>query len=111
MTAFFVKIQSHCLPIRVPLAKALLLQGSSTILRKDKVIKKLDILIIRSFIGPFYCRVCHFPFVLTMQFFWLYIDDLVGKGLDLFIILKLVGLVTCSGFPWHCRWLYCSLPS
>jgi len=35
-------------------------------------------------------------FVLTMQFFWLYIDDLVGKGLDTFIILKLVGLVSIS---------------
>ena len=31
-----------------------------------------------------------------MQFFWLYIDDLVGKGLDTFIILKLVGLVSVS---------------
>jgi lipopolysaccharide export system permease protein len=31
-----------------------------------------------------------------MQFFWLYIDDLVGKGLDTFIILKLVGLVSIS---------------
>ena len=35
-------------------------------------------------------------FVLTMQFFWLYIDDLVGKGLDTLIILKLVGLVSIS---------------
>ncbi|MFM1971813.1 MAG: hypothetical protein RL185_495 [Bacteroidota bacterium] len=31
-----------------------------------------------------------------MQFFWLYIDDLVGKGLDTFIIFKLVGLVSVS---------------
>jgi lipopolysaccharide export system permease protein len=31
-----------------------------------------------------------------MQFFWLYIDDLVGKGLDTFIILKLIGLVSIS---------------
>lgn len=31
-----------------------------------------------------------------MQFFWLYIDDLVGKGLDTFIIIKLVGLVSIS---------------
>jgi len=33
-----------------------------------------------------------------MQFFWLYIDDLVGKGLDLFTILELVGLVSVSTF-------------
>ena len=31
-----------------------------------------------------------------MQFFWLYIDDLVGKGLDLLTILKLIGLVCVS---------------
>ena len=33
-----------------------------------------------------------------MQFFWLYIDDLVGKGLDLFTILQLIGLVSASTF-------------
>ena len=58
------------------------------------MIKKLDILIIKSFIGPFIAAFLISIFVLTMQFFWLYIDDLVGKGLDMFIVLKLVGLVT-----------------
>jgi lipopolysaccharide export system permease protein len=33
-----------------------------------------------------------------MQFFWLYIDDLVGKGLDLLTILELVGLVSITTF-------------
>ncbi|MEO7531088.1 MAG: LptF/LptG family permease, partial [Sediminibacterium sp.] len=63
------------------------------------MIKKLDILIIRSFIGPFFAAFAISVFVLTMQFFWLYIDDLVGKGLDLFTILKLVGLVTLFWVP------------
>ena len=63
------------------------------------MIKKLDILIIRSFIGPFIAAFAISVFVLTMQFFWLYIDDLVGKGLDLFTILKLVGLVTLFWIP------------
>jgi len=63
------------------------------------VIKKLDILIIRSFIGPFIAALIISLFVLTMQFFWLYIDDLVGKGLDLLVILKLVGLVTLFWVP------------
>ncbi len=31
-----------------------------------------------------------------MQFFWLYIDDLVGKGLDILTILELIGLVSVS---------------
>jgi lipopolysaccharide export system permease protein len=63
------------------------------------VIKKLDILIIRSFIGPFFAALIISLFVLTMQFFWLYIDDLVGKGLDLLVILKLLGLVVLYGVP------------
>lgn len=63
------------------------------------MIKKLDILIIRSFIGPFIGAFAISLFVLTMQFFWLYIDDLVGKGLDLFTVLKLVGLVTLFWVP------------
>lgn len=63
------------------------------------MIKKLDILIIRSFIGPFIAAFAISVFVLTMQFFWLYIDDLVGKGLDLFTLLKLVGLVTLFWVP------------
>ena len=33
-----------------------------------------------------------------MQFFWLYIDDLVGKGLDILTIIELVGLVSVSTF-------------
>jgi len=63
------------------------------------VIKKLDILIIRSFIGPFIAAFAISLFVLTMQFFWLYIDDLVGKGLDLVTVLKLVGLVALFWVP------------
>ena len=63
------------------------------------MIKKLDILIIRSFIGPFIAAFAISVFVLTMQFFWLYIDDLVGKGLDLITLLKLIGLVTLFWIP------------
>lgn len=63
------------------------------------MVKKLDILIIRSFIGPFIAAFAISLFVLTMQFFWLYIDDLVGKGLDLATILKLISLVTLTWVP------------
>ncbi len=63
------------------------------------MIKKLDILIIRSFIGPFIAALAISIFVLTMQFFWLYIDDVVGKGLDVVTIFKLVGLVMVFWVP------------
>lgn len=46
------------------------------------MIKKLDKLIIKSFIGPFVITFFIAFFVLMMQSLWKYIDDLVGKGLD-----------------------------
>jgi lipopolysaccharide export system permease protein len=60
--------------------------------------KKLDILILKAFIGPFLAALTISTFVLTMQFFWLYIDDLVGKGLDFLTIMQLIGLVSVSTF-------------
>ncbi len=43
--------------------------------------KKLDKLIVKAFIGPFFATFFITLLVLVMQFFWLYIDDFVGKGL------------------------------
>ena len=63
------------------------------------MIKKLDKLIIKAFIGPFIATFLISLFVLVMQFFWLYIDDLVGKGLDVFTILKLIGYVGATAVP------------
>lgn len=63
------------------------------------MIKKLDTLIIRSFIGPFFATFLIALFVLVMQFFWLYIDDLVGKGLDFFTVCKLIGFVAATAVP------------
>ena len=50
------------------------------------MIKKLDKLIIGAFIGPFIATFFITTFVLVLQFFWLYIDDIVGKGLDLLTV-------------------------
>jgi lipopolysaccharide export system permease protein len=63
------------------------------------VVKKLDILILRSFAGPFLATFLIALFVLTMQFFWLYIDDLVGKGLDMGTLAYLTGLVAVTWVP------------
>ncbi len=63
------------------------------------MIKKLDILIIRAFIGPFLATFLISLFVLVMQFFWLYIDDLVGKGLDFGTLAYLTGLVAITWVP------------
>ncbi len=52
--------------------------------------KKLDILIIKAFVGPFIATFFITLLVLVMQFFWLYIDDFVGKGLGAGIIFKFI---------------------
>lgn len=54
------------------------------------MIKKLDILILKAFIGPFIVTFYLTLFVLILQFFWLWIDDYVGKGIDPIIMMKLV---------------------
>ncbi len=63
------------------------------------MIKKLDKLIIRSFIGPFIATFLISVFVLVMQAFWLWIDDLVGKGLDFFTLMKLIMIITATVIP------------
>ncbi|HPH98779.1 MAG TPA: LptF/LptG family permease [Chitinophagaceae bacterium] len=63
------------------------------------MIKKLDKLIIRAFIGPFIATFFIAVFVLVMQFFWLYIDDLVGKGLGFFMVMRLAAYFAATIVP------------
>lgn len=53
--------------------------------------KRLDRFILASFIGPFIAILLVVIFILMMQFLWLYIDELVGKGLSLKVILEFLG--------------------
>ena len=52
--------------------------------------KKIDILILKSFIGPYILSFFVAEFVLVMQFMWKYIDEIIGKGFSMFDILELV---------------------
>ncbi len=60
------------------------------------MVKKLDILIFKSFIGPFIITFFIAFFVLMMQILWKYIDDLVGKGLDFITILQFLWYASAS---------------
>lgn len=51
--------------------------------------KKLYQLILKSFLGSFIFTFFVVIFVLLMQFLWVYVDDLAGKGLSFKIILEL----------------------
>lgn len=61
--------------------------------------KKLYLFSIRSFAGPFIVTFLISMFMLIMQFFWLYIDDLMGKGLEVFVLLELLLYVSASLIP------------
>ena len=52
--------------------------------------KKIDRLLARSFTTPFITWFLIAIFIFNMQFLWVYIDDIVGKGLDIMIILELL---------------------
>lgn len=61
--------------------------------------KKLDQFILKSFLGPFIMIFLIVVFILVMQFLWLYIDDLVGKGLGLGVILEFMWWGACTILP------------
>ena len=61
--------------------------------------KKLDQFIIKSFVGPFIAILLVVVFILMMQFLWLYIDELVGKGLSFKVILEFLAWGSATLLP------------
>ncbi len=61
--------------------------------------KRLDRFLIKSFIGPFFVTFFLVIFILSLQFLWLYIDELVGKGLGLGVIFEFLGWAACTLIP------------
>ena len=61
--------------------------------------KKLYQYIVKSFLGTFFLTFFIVVFVWVMQFVWLYVDDLVGKGLELKIIAELLFYTSITAIP------------
>ena len=61
--------------------------------------KKLDQFILKAFIGPFVAILVIVIFILMMQFLWVYIDELVGKGLGLKVVFEFMLLGGCTILP------------
>ena len=61
--------------------------------------KILDRFLIKRFIGPFFLTFFIVIFVLSMQFLWVYIDELVGKGLGIGVILEFMGWASATLTP------------
>jgi lipopolysaccharide export system permease protein len=62
-------------------------------------VKKLYLLILRSYVGPALATFFIVVFVLLMQFLWRYVDELVGKGLEWNIILQLMFYASFTFVP------------
>lgn len=52
--------------------------------------KKIHLLILRAFINPFFVTFFIVMFILLMLFLFKYIDDLIGKGFEWYVILELM---------------------
>ncbi len=63
------------------------------------IMKKLHKLVITSYTGPFVVTFFISLFILLMQFLWKYIDDLVGKGLEWYIIAELLFYFSVTFVP------------
>ena len=61
--------------------------------------KRLHIFLLKSFIRPFVVTFFIAIFILLMQFLWKYIDDLVGKGLELLQIAELIFYASARFVP------------
>ena len=73
-------IQNSCGAVPGPQDSFLVLRG----------IKKLHWLFVKSFIGPFIGTFFISLFLLLMQTIWKYLEDLVGKGLEISVILEFI---------------------
>ncbi|MEE4258748.1 MAG: LptF/LptG family permease [Bacteroidales bacterium] len=61
--------------------------------------KKLHVYMLKSYLGPFVFTFFIALFILLLQFLWKYIDDLVGKGLEGYIIAKLMFYASSTFVP------------
>lgn len=61
--------------------------------------KRLHLMMIRAFIGPLLVTFVIVLFILVMQFLWKYVDDLMGKGLEWYVIVELLTYASSSFVP------------
>lgn len=61
--------------------------------------KRLHWFVLKSFLGPLLATFLICMFVLLLQFLWMYVDDIVGKGLDTDIILEMLFYISITLVP------------
>ncbi len=63
------------------------------------IVKRLYLLILRTYLGPLILTFFIALFILVMQFLWKYIDDLVGKGLPWHVVGQLLFYASATFVP------------
>src|SRR3989338_110165 len=81
------------------LNRCLLINEVVYICKQRNKLKKANIFILKSFIGPFIMTFFIALFVLLMQFIWLYIDEMLGKGLEWYVIAELLVFSSANMVP------------
>ncbi len=64
-----------------------------------KVIKKIDIYLLRNFLGLFLATFFIAIFILLMQFMWMHVNDLVGKGISIGVLAEFFIYAAASVVP------------
>ena len=64
-----------------------------------KVIKRIDIYLLKNFLGLFLATFFIAIFILLMQFMWLHVNDLVGKGIGLSVLAEFFVYAAASVVP------------
>jgi lipopolysaccharide export system permease protein len=61
--------------------------------------KRLHRMIVKAYLGPLTVTFVIVLFILVMQFLWKYVDDLMGKGLEWYVLVELMTYATASFVP------------
>lgn len=61
--------------------------------------KKIDRLILKTYMGPMFLTFFIVLFIFLMNFLWQYIDDIVGKGLGMNVIAELLFYISLTSIP------------
>ena len=64
-----------------------------------KIIRKIDIYLLRNFLGLFLATFFIAIFILLMQFMWMHVNDLVGKGIEISVLAEFFIYATASVVP------------
>lgn len=64
-----------------------------------RIVKKIDIYLLRNFLGLFMATFFIAIFILLMQFMWMHVNDLVGKGIEVTVLAEFFIYAAASVVP------------